>query len=89
MNTRLRSRPISSAILGAALCLGTVAYAQDAGTAQSTPGATKKSAGGAADEFPDLVEIDPFGGISMYGAVNQGLGLKLVNGGVAGFGEAG
>lgn len=87
MGTRLRSRPIRSAILSAALCIGTVAYAQDAGTAtaaQSTPGTAKKSAGGAADEFPDLVEIDPFGGISMYGAVNQGLGLKLVNGGVAG-----
>src|SRR5947209_1628762 len=87
MGTRLRSRPISSAILSAALCIGTAAYAQDANTAsasQSTPGTASKSAGTAADEFPDIVEIDPFGGVSLYGAVNQGLGLKLVDGGVAG-----
>ncbi len=86
MGTRLRSRPISSALLSAALCIGTAAYAQDAGNAasQATPAPAQKSAGGAADEFPDLVEVTPFGGISLYGAVNQGLGLKLVNGGLAG-----
>jgi|SRR5579884_3419442 len=37
-----------------------------------------------ADEYPDLVELDPFGGCSFFGQVNKGLGEKLANGGTAG-----
>jgi outer membrane protein OmpA-like peptidoglycan-associated protein/outer membrane protein W len=86
MGTRLKFKPISSAILGAALCFGAVAYAQDTNTATSTPaGKHDAKAGGAtADEYPDLVEIDPFGGISIYGQLNQGLAFRLADGGVAG-----
>ena len=87
MGSRLRFRPISSAILSAAMCFGTMASAQDANTtanAQNAANSSKSMGGAAADEFPDIVEIDPFGGVSTYGAVNQGLGLKLVNGGVGG-----
>ncbi len=87
MSSGLRFRPISSAILSAALCFGTTAFAQDASNSANSQNATNSAqsgGGSAADEFPDIVEIDPFGGVSLYGAVNQGLGLKLVNGGVGG-----
>ncbi len=81
MKTRLRPRPISSAILSAALCFGTAAYAQDASkTNQNT---SKTSTG---DEYPDIVEIDVFGGVSVYGAVARGLTTKLVDGGAFGGG---
>lgn len=76
MRTRLSWWPIN-AVLGAGLCVSTAAYAQDA----AKPG---KAASASADQYPDLVEIDPFGGVSLYGSVSEGLGLKLVNGGVAG-----
>ena len=36
------------------------------------------------DELPDLVELDPFGGVSLFGQLNRGLGEKLVTGGTAG-----
>ena len=87
MSSRLRFRPIGSAILSAALCFGTTAMAQDANTSansQKAANTAQNSGGTTADEFPDIVEIDPFGGVSTYGAVNQGLGLKLVTGGVGG-----
>jgi outer membrane protein OmpA-like peptidoglycan-associated protein/opacity protein-like surface antigen len=58
--------------------LATVAYAQ---TANNPP---NKAGGGNIDEHPDLVEIDPFGGISIYTQVNSGLDEKLVDGGVFG-----
>jgi outer membrane protein OmpA-like peptidoglycan-associated protein len=34
--------------------------------------------------MPDIVEIDPFGGISTFGQVNRGLTTHLVTGGIAG-----
>jgi len=68
MITRLRIRPIS-ALLCASLCLGTAAFAQDA--AKPAKKAATSSSG--EDQYPDLVEIDPFGGISVYGQVNAGL----------------
>ena len=76
MKNRLRIRPLSSVILCGALCLATSAYAQNANT-------TKASSSGE-DQYPDLVELDVFGGISIYGEVVAGLGEKLVDGGVAG-----
>jgi opacity protein-like surface antigen len=36
------------------------------------------------EEYPDLIEIDPFGGVSIWGQVNKGLGEKLITGGTAG-----
>lgn len=88
MKSRLKFRPIGSAALCAALCLGASAYAQDASN-QSTTSTTKtktaKSAGASGlDEYPDLIEIDPFGGVSTYGQVQRGLTTKLVDGGLFG-----
>jgi hypothetical protein len=79
MVTRHISRPIASVLLCSMLCFGTAALAQDANTTKPTV----KSAGGQ-DEYPDLWEIDPFGGISTFGQVNRGLDTKLSNGGLGG-----
>jgi outer membrane protein OmpA-like peptidoglycan-associated protein len=79
MESRLRFRPLSSVVLCAAFSLGTVAFAQTA-----TPPAQKASSGGGEDEFPDIVEIDPFGGINTAGQINRGLTTHIVDGGVAG-----
>jgi PKD domain/Outer membrane protein beta-barrel domain len=51
---------------------------------QSAGGAARSSMKAAADEYPDIIELDPFGGVSMFGEVNRGLGEKLVTGGTAG-----
>ena len=128
MKARLGSKPINLIILCGAMCLGTAAYAQDAGNAaqnaagatgnaaQNAAGATGNAAQNAAqttgdaaqnaasstgnaakkmgkamtggssslDEYPDLIEIDPFGGITTSGQVMRGLTTKLVNGWVGG-----
>ncbi len=90
MNTRLGFKPISSGILCAAMCFGTLAYAQDTNsqgtTSTTTTNSTKtvKSAGNGQDQYPDLVEIDPFGGITTSGQVMRGLTTKLVDGWVGG-----
>ncbi|MBV9302910.1 MAG: PKD domain-containing protein [Acidobacteriaceae bacterium] len=78
MKTRLTVRPISSAILAGALSCCTLAYAQD------TSKASNKTNNSSADQYPDIVEIDPFGGVSTYGQVMRGLDTKLVDGGVVG-----
>jgi opacity protein-like surface antigen len=85
MKARLRLRPIHSVILAAALCFGPVAHAQDANTTTNNPSTTKKAASGdTEDEYPDLVEVDPFGGVSLHGQVMRGLDTKLVDGGLFG-----
>jgi hypothetical protein len=86
MKTRLRLRPISSAILSAALCLGTAAYAQDASNTNANNSKASNAKASTGDEYPDIVEIDVFGGVSVYGQVMRGLDTKLVNGGVVGLG---
>ncbi len=87
MKSRLKFRPIGSAALCAALCFGASAFAQDASNQSTTTTKTKtaKSAGASGlDEYPDLIEIDPFGGVSTYGQVQRGLTTKLVDGGLFG-----
>ena len=93
MKSRPRFKPIGFSSLCVAMCLGTLAYAQDAaGGAQNTAGAAATNASNAAnkatangqDEYPDLVEIDPFGGVSTWGQVMRGLTTKLANGGLGG-----
>src|SRR4051794_18281996 len=85
MITRLKLKPIGSAILGTALCFSTAAFAQDANTTNPAQKAANVSNGSSGqDQYPDLVEIDPFGGISIYGQVNRGLTTKIANGGVGG-----
>ena len=98
MKSRLNCKPIGSVILCGALYFSTAAFAQDTNTANnnSTNQAANQTANPAAnqtakannssgeDEFPDIVEIDPFGGISTYGNVARGLNTKLANGGLGG-----
>ncbi len=79
MTTRLLGRPITSALLCMTLCSATAVFAQDANTTK----ATVKTADGE-DAYPDLWEIDPFGGIQVYKQVNRGLDTKMSNGGVVG-----
>ncbi len=84
MSIRLRFKPIGPALLSAALCV-TAAYAQDTTPAPGTPATTNTaSRGSGADEHPDLVEVDPYGGISIFGSVNRGLGERFADGGVGG-----
>jgi outer membrane protein OmpA-like peptidoglycan-associated protein len=73
----------SSAILSAVLCVATGAFAQGTSNTTNTKSA---NAGSSGDEFPDIVEIEVFGGVSLFGQVNRGLGTRLVDGGVAGLG---
>jgi opacity protein-like surface antigen len=83
----MKSGPLkSSGLLCAALiCLASAALAQDAAAdAQNAPKRTSQIKGDVSDELPDLVELDPFGGISLFGQINRGLGEKLINGGSAG-----
>ncbi|HEX7362847.1 MAG TPA: PKD domain-containing protein [Bryobacteraceae bacterium] len=86
MKARLRIKPIHSVILAAALCFGPVAYAQNAAsnTANKNTAKNNTATSGSEDEYPDLIEIDPFGGIATYGSVQRGLTTKLVDGGVGG-----
>ena len=83
MDTWLKFRPIGSAILCAALTLTSAAFAQDSKTSTTTTKKTMSSASGE-DAMPDIVEIDPFGGVSTFGQVNRGLTTHLVTGGIAG-----
>ncbi len=84
METRLRFRPLSSAVLCVALTLGSGAFAQNNTNNQTTGNRMAKSSGGGDDAMPDIVEIDPFGGVSTFGQVNRGLTTHLVTGGIGG-----
>ena len=86
MKTRLTCKPnscISSAILAAALCCGGAAYAQDANNATNTT-KPKAASSDTEDQYPDLIEIDPFAGISTWGQIQRGLDTKLKDGWLAG-----
>ncbi len=80
MKNRLINRPLGSAVLCGALCFATVTYAQNTNNTTNN----NKTMTSGEDQYPDLVEFDPFGGVSLYGQVMRGLDTKLVNGGVAG-----
>ncbi len=71
MKIRLVHKPIGFPLLCLALLSlgGSVASAQDF---WHTP------------NLPDSVEIDPFGGVSLWGTVQSGLNTKLIDGGTAG-----
>ncbi len=71
MGSLTTRKHVKAVTLIAALCLGNLAFAQ-------------KTSSNTADEYPDLVELDPFGGISLWGTVNHGLQEALVPGGTAG-----
>ena len=86
MKLRLKFKPISLGLL--ALCISTLTYAQatnDTANTSNNQANTKSNASvDTTDQYPDLVEIDPFGGVATHGQVMRGLDTKLVNGGVAG-----
>jgi len=75
MNCGLALRQARSLVLGTALACVSL-YAQ--GTNKPSNSVTST------DEYPDMVELDPFGGCSIFGSVNSGLGEKLIDGGTAG-----
>ena len=79
MNLRLNVKPIATAFLSMALCT-TMVLAQDTSNSSKTVKAQSDSSPG----LPDLVELDPFGGISLFGQVNRGLDTKHITGGVFG-----
>jgi flagellar motor protein MotB len=87
MNLRLKSRPIASALLSMALC-ASLAVAQDANSsstqAQSTTKPTSATSNDTGNNLPDTIELDPFGGVSIFGQVNRGLAEKHLTGGALG-----
>lgn len=76
----MRARPgfprFSAAVIFAIIGCCSALFAQGNSNAKKTSSTS--------DEYPDLVELDPFGGVSVWGAVVQGLDEKLANGGTAG-----
>lgn len=86
MKSRLECKPIGYVFLCAAVCFGTAAFAQDTNATNNTSGkqAAKAATSSVEDEHPDLVEIDPFGGVSIWGNVATGLNTKLADGGLGG-----
>lgn len=77
-------RPLMACVIAAGMT--SVMLAQDA-TSPKDPSAKKAAASAKADvsdALPDLIELDPFGGVSLFGQINRGLGQRLVNGGTGG-----
>ena len=81
MNFRLKVKPIASALLSMAVCTA-MAVAQDTSNSNNQANAKKSAPAGTA--LPDLIELDPFGGISLFGQVNRGLDPKHISGGAFG-----
>jgi len=74
-----RSIPLALLAIGA---LSTPLFCQEPqAKSDAQPAVTKTST---ADEYPGIIELDPFGGVSLFGQINKGLGEKLVSGGTAG-----
>src|SRR6476646_11223753 len=105
MRLRLKTKPITVALVSMALC-ASMAMAQDSSTSSSqsssnqstansqTPAAGNAMPPGCVKIIPpdpkekvrllDAVEIDPFGGVSLFGQVNRGLDTKQITGGAWG-----
>lgn len=99
MSLRLKSKPIAAAIVSMALCT-TMAFAQDSSTSNQNQSATASNAAAGTTppgcvkiippdpkdkvRLPDTIELDPFGGVSVFGQVNRGLDTKMVTGGAFG-----
>ncbi len=60
----------------AAVCLASSGLAQDAQKPKVT--------GDVSDALPDLVELSPFGGVSLFGQISRGLNEKFYDGGTGG-----
>ncbi len=74
MNFALKVRLPRALVICAAVVCCTGLHAQDMRK-------TANSSASGGDALPDVVELDPFGGVSLWGTVNRGLGEKLVTGG--------
>lgn len=72
-----RMKPLGVLILLAAASCFTA-------SAQVSPQTKPASKGDVSDAYPDLVELDAFGGVSVFGQVLPGLDEKLINGGTGG-----
>jgi opacity protein-like surface antigen len=94
MSLRLTSKPITAVLASVALC-ASMAMAQDT----NTPSSQSTQAGGTTPpgcvkiippdpkekvRLPDDVELNAFGGTSIFGQVNRGLDTKQVTGGAFG-----
>ncbi len=80
----MRARPVAAPIVlapSALFCLAIAAAGQNVSSGSSAKAAEKVNV---ADEYPDIIELDAFGGVSMFGEVKGGLGEKLLTGGIAG-----
>ena len=75
MGVRLASRQVRILVLCTTAAWGSI-YAQDTNTQSAKTDSF--------DQYPDLIELDAFGGGSFYGSVVSGLDEKLANGGTAG-----
>jgi len=80
MKSRLNFRPLISTVLSGALYLTCAAYAQN--TSNTSTNAQPPSSD--EDQHPDKIELCPFGGVSVWGDVTEGLGEKLADGAVYG-----
>ena len=80
MRNRLTFRPLKVAAVFLGLCFGMTAYAQTA----TNPASSTPKTGSSQDQYPDIIELDPFGGVQTNGQVLRGLSTKLVDGGVGG-----
>jgi opacity protein-like surface antigen len=68
---------VSAAVVG----LASTVLAQDAPKPKT---AMTPNSGDVSDALPDLLELDAFGGVSLFSEVNHGLGEKFVDGGTGG-----
>jgi opacity protein-like surface antigen/outer membrane protein OmpA-like peptidoglycan-associated protein len=98
MSLRLKSKPIAATFVSMAFC-ASMAMAQNSSTS-SNQASNSQTTSAAAQQpgcvkiippdpkekvrLPDTVEIDPFGGVSIFGQVNRGLDTKQVTGGAFG-----
>jgi outer membrane protein W len=100
MSLRLKSKPITAALASMALCASiAVAQNSSSSSSQTStnqPSTANAAAGGPGCvkiippdpkekiRLPDDVELDAFGGVSIFGQVNRGLDTKQVTGGAWG-----
>ncbi len=71
---------LKSAGMICALAAGLVSAAYS----QSTPPPKPATPGDVSDALPDLLELEAFGGVSLFAEINQGLGEKFIDGGTGG-----
>lgn len=84
LGTALYAQDTSTAPAGNTGNQDTAAQTSTGAPASTGNKAATTGGGSSADQMPDIVEISPFGGLSLFGQVNRGLDSKLITGGVWG-----